>query len=109
MLFKVVTFAFVVLLILIVLLQAFSAIFFSKGKQNTNPQFVAFQKSYLLFASLVTFADWLNAPYLYKLYSSYGFLEEQVVIIYVCGLISALFSEVASGYIVTVYKVSWIS
>lgn len=104
MLFKVVTLAFVFLLILVVLLQGFSVLFFKHGKQNTNPQFVSFQKSYLYFASLVTFADWLNAPYLYKLYSSYGFLEEQVVIIYVCGLISALCFDVVTGYIVTVHK-----
>lgn len=104
MLFKVVTLAFLILLILVVLLQGFSVLFFKKGNQNTNPLFVSFQKSYLLFASVVTFADWLNAPYLYKLYSSYGFLEEQVVIIYVCGLISALFFDIASGYLVMVYR-----
>jgi len=104
MLFKVVTLAFVVLLLLIVLLQGFSILFFNKKKQNNNPQFTAFQKSYLLFSSLILFSDWLNAPYLYKLYSSYGFIEEQIVIIYVCGLISALVFDVLSGYLVTVYN-----
>jgi len=104
MLFKVVTLAFVVLLLLIVLLQGFSILFFNKSKQNNNPQFTAFQKSYLLFSSLILCSDWLNAPYLYKLYSSYGFIEEQIVIIYVCGLISVLVFDVLSGYLVIVYN-----
>jgi len=104
MLFKVVTLSLLILLILVILLQVLSVFIFKKKKPNTNPQFITFQNSYLLFTSLVTFADWLNAPYLYKLYSLYGFLEEQVVIIYVCGLVFSLFFDIIAGYVVTIYK-----
>nr|CAB3263797.1 molybdate-anion transporter-like [Phallusia mammillata] len=75
----------------------------SKKKTNTNPQFLTFQKVYFFVYYLVIFGDWLNAPYLYKLYSHYGFIEDQIAIIYVCGFASALAFGTASNYIVQTY------
>lgn len=37
---------------------------------------------------LAVMADWLQGPYLYKLYSHYGFLEPQIAFLYVCGYAS---------------------
>lgn len=70
---------------------------------NTNPQFLEFQSLYFLAFFPALFADWLNAPYLYKLYAHYGFLEEQIAIIYVCGLASALVFGTTAGYLVERY------
>jgi len=74
--------------------------FVSKAKTNTNPQFLQFQRTYLTVYFLVLLGDWLNAPYLYKLYASYGFIEDQIAIIYVCGFASALAFGVVSSYAV---------
>ncbi|XP_062504500.1 molybdate-anion transporter-like [Corticium candelabrum] len=58
-----------------------------------NPAFVTFQRGYLLVYYLAIMADWLQGPYLYKLYSHYGFLEPQIAVLYVCGYASnVLFS-----------------
>ena len=72
-------------------------------KNNTNPQFLEFQHVYFIVYCPVVFADWLNAPYLYKLYSSYGFLEEQIAIIYVCGYAASLVIGTLSSFIATRY------
>nr|XP_039252172.1 molybdate-anion transporter-like [Styela clava] len=76
---------------------------------NTNPQFLEFQSLYFLAFFPALFADWLNAPYLYKLYSHYGFLEEQIAIIYVCGLGSALVFGTTAAYLVERYGFKKIS
>ncbi|NXD88845.1 MFSD5 protein, partial [Halcyon senegalensis] len=45
-------------------------------------------------------ADWLQGPYLYKLYQHYRFLEGQIAILYVCGFASAvLFGSVAPSLV----------
>ena len=36
------------------------------------------------------YADWLQIPYLYKIYDSYGFLESQIAVLYIFGLLSSL-------------------
>ncbi|XP_018616278.1 molybdate-anion transporter [Scleropages formosus] len=61
-----------------------------------NPAFRSFQKLFLQGYLLALWADWLQGPYLYKLYRHYSFLESQIAILYVCGLASCvLFSPVA--------------
>ncbi|NXK57194.1 MFSD5 protein, partial [Chauna torquata] len=45
-------------------------------------------------------ADWLQGPYLYKLYQHYRFLEGQIAILYVCGFASSvLFGPVAASLV----------
>lgn len=86
--------------------------YFKPGSTNTNPQFLEFQRSYFLAFYPALFADWLNAPYLYKLFADYGFLEEQIAIIYVCGLVSALVFGTPAHYFVQRYgprKISFIA
>uniref|UniRef100_A0A8C1U935 Molybdate-anion transporter n=1 Tax=Cyprinus carpio TaxID=7962 RepID=A0A8C1U935_CYPCA len=62
-----------------------------------NPAFRRFQKLFLKAYLLALWADWLQGPYLYKLYRHYNFLESQIAILYVCGLASCvLFAPVAS-------------
>ncbi|CBY20810.1 unnamed protein product [Oikopleura dioica] len=56
-----------------------------KRAENQNPQFLTFQKTYLATQFVILLADWLQAPYNYKLYSSYRYTEQQIVIIFVLG------------------------
>ena len=48
------------------------------SRVGQNPLFVQFQKSFYLAYLPALLGDWLQGPYLYKLYSHYGFLEDQV-------------------------------
>nr|XP_033795523.1 molybdate-anion transporter [Geotrypetes seraphini]XP_033795524.1 molybdate-anion transporter [Geotrypetes seraphini]XP_033795526.1 molybdate-anion transporter [Geotrypetes seraphini]XP_033795527.1 molybdate-anion transporter [Geotrypetes seraphini] len=60
------------------------------GSSCTNPAFLKFQLSYYQVYFLALAADWLQGPYLYKLYLHYQFLESQIAIIYVCGFASSV-------------------
>ncbi|XP_033106125.1 molybdate-anion transporter-like [Anneissia japonica] len=69
-------------------------VFIKKSKTDeqvgNNPNFVQFQHAYFLPYFLALAADWLQGPYLYKLYSHYGFLESQIAILYVCGFAASV-------------------
>ncbi|XP_072045202.1 LOW QUALITY PROTEIN: molybdate-anion transporter-like [Amphiura filiformis] len=69
----------------------------AKESSGNNPNFVNFQKQYFLAYFLALSADWLQGPYLYKLYSHYGFLESQIAILYVCGFASSVVFGTATG------------
>lgn len=62
----------------------------NRSKNINNPTFVNFQKKYFVAYFLALLADWLQGPYLYKLYSHYGFLEPQIAILYVCGFAASV-------------------
>lgn len=62
----------------------------SKPQAVNNPTFISFQKRYFVAYFLALMADWLQNPYLYKLYSHYGFLEPQIAVLYVCGFASSV-------------------
>lgn len=64
---------------------------------GTNPVFQKFQRIYFVVYLPAVYADWLQVPYLYKLYSSYGFIESQIAILYVFGLVSSLISGSCAG------------
>eukprot|EP00918_Siedleckia_nematoides_P104693 GHVU01228544.1.p1 GENE.GHVU01228544.1~~GHVU01228544.1.p1 ORF type:complete len:450 (+),score=0.49 GHVU01228544.1:98-1447(+) len=57
---------------------------------GNNPNFLQFQRTYFLAYFLALMADWLQGPYLYKLYSHYGFQEDQIAVLYVCGFASTV-------------------
>lgn len=57
-------------------------------EKATNPQFIQFQRPYVLLYAVAVLGDWLQGPYLYKLYHYHGFLESQVAVIYVFGIVS---------------------
>ena len=57
---------------------------------GNNPHFVQFQRLYFLAYLPALLADWLQNPYLYKLYSHYGFEEAQIAVLYVCGFASTV-------------------
>eukprot|EP01052_Picozoa_sp_SAG31_P013558 SAG31_NODE_817_length_11849_cov_6.737362_10_plen_95_part_00 len=45
------------------------------GGAPPPPEFKAFQKNYLVVYYLAMMGDWLQGPYVYALYSSYGFSQ----------------------------------
>ncbi len=61
----------------------------SRDESTQNPTFLSFLKTYIPVYLLVVLGDWLQGPYLYRLYHYYGYQETQVAIIYVCGMISS--------------------
>ena len=44
-----------------------------------------FQRNYLVVYTLAYFADWLNGPYVYALYESYGLSEHEIAILFLTG------------------------
>jgi hypothetical protein len=38
------------------------------------------------------FADWLQGPYLYRLYEQYGYLQQQIAALYAIGYVAAMVS-----------------
>lgn len=68
-----------------------------------NPNFVAFQKSYFKVYFPALMAEWLQGPYLYKLYSHYGFIDTQIAIIYVCGFASSVVFGTSAGYFASAF------
>ncbi|XP_077978561.1 molybdate-anion transporter-like [Glandiceps talaboti] len=80
---------------------AISQFLASRTKQEeivtSNPTFIQFQRSYFLVYFLALAADWLQGPYLYKLYSYYGFIEPQIAVLYVCGFASSVIFGTGTG------------
>jgi len=65
----------------------------SSQKSNValvNPRFGPFQSNYLFVFLLAMFSDWLQGPYVYELYVSYGFSQSQIAELFVCGFASSM-------------------
>eukprot|EP01038_Epipyxis_sp_PR26KG_P011573 gene11573-15496_t len=50
----------------------------------------SFQINYLTVFMLAMFSDWLQGPYVYELYVSYGFNQQQIAELFVCGFGSSM-------------------
>eukprot|EP01147_Barroeca_monosierra_P005300 gene5300-7072_t len=57
---------------------------------SRNADFVRFQYRYIGIFLVAMMADWLQGPYLYRLYEHYGFLEGQIAALYISGFISSM-------------------
>ena len=57
-------------------------------KSVSNANFIQFQRSFFLVYFLALFGDWLQGPYVYKLYNYYGYQEAQIATLYVAGFAS---------------------
>ncbi|KAB7496100.1 Molybdate-anion transporter [Armadillidium nasatum] len=64
---------------------------------GNNPQFKKFQISFFLVYFMALFSDWLQGPYVYKLYSYYGFASSQIALLYVVGFASSGFFGTLTG------------
>ena len=53
-------------------------------------KFRSFQTNYLVIFMLAMFSDWLQGPYVYELYVSYGFTQSEIAELFVCGFGSSM-------------------
>ena len=61
-----------------------------KDESATNPTYTRFVlREYLPLYLIIVLGDWLQGPYLYRLYHYHGFMETQVAVIYVSGMVSS--------------------
>jgi hypothetical protein len=60
------------------------------GRAATSPEFKSFQTLFLaVYLTMVT-ADWMQGPYVYALYSEYGFSKGDIGILFIAGFGSSL-------------------
>ena len=71
--------------------------FYFADKENTNCLLFSFQKSFFLVYFLALLGDWLQGPYVYKLYAFYGFKESQIAVLYVAGFASSVIFGTCTG------------
>jgi MFS family permease len=57
---------------------------------STSTEFQLFQRNYLTIFWLVMFADWLQGPYVYALYESYGFSQGDIANLFIVGFGSSM-------------------
>ena len=74
----------------------FKRYFFVKLKE-TKFLYSSFQKSFFLVYFLALLGDWLQGPYVYKLYAFYGFKESQIAVLYVAGFASSVLFGTCTG------------
>jgi hypothetical protein len=57
--------------------------YFNENIPEFKPEFRSFQFSYLSVYFCMTFGDWLQGPYVYALYASYGYNIREIGILFV--------------------------
>ncbi|KAE8727361.1 Rhodanese/Cell cycle control phosphatase superfamily protein isoform 1 [Hibiscus syriacus] len=62
----------------------------NKDRINTSPAFNSFKNNYLLVYSLMMAGDWLQGPYVYYLYSTYGFGKGEIGQLFIAGFGSSM-------------------
>lgn len=84
----------VTLLISIVLTLAISLFQYRQWSEKSNlessPQLARFQRNYFIIYLLANGADWLQGPYVYALYESYGHDRDTIAILFVAGYFSSM-------------------
>lgn len=101
----------VMFLIVIIVLLTIAVILFAvsrkyvaeKLKQETNIDFQKLQKRYLIVYCLACFADWLQGPYVYKLYKQYGYNEGEIAVLFITGTISNSLFGTITGALADIY------
>ncbi|EOY23921.1 Major facilitator superfamily protein [Theobroma cacao] len=63
----------------------------SKDRINTSSAFNSFKNNYLVVYSLMMAGDWLQGPYVYYLYSQYGFGKGEIGHLFIAGFGSSMF------------------
>jgi hypothetical protein len=78
------------------------ALEFSKSRKDritTSPAFNAFKNNYILVFSLMMAGDWLQGPYVYALYSFYGYDKGDIGRLFIAGFGSSmLFGTIVGSF-----------
>jgi len=70
----------------------------SASRKANDERFRGFQRTYLLVYLCAMTADWLQGPYVYALYDSYGFTRADNALLFTCGFgSSAIFGTVVGS------------
>ncbi|KAI8927405.1 hypothetical protein BC831DRAFT_398784 [Entophlyctis helioformis] len=71
--------------------RSFTRLVGAVGQLSRGPRssFRSFQFNYLVVYSLVFMADWLQGPYIYALYKSYGYELDSIALLFVAGFLSS--------------------
>eukprot|EP01130_Rhizamoeba_saxonica_P014411 TRINITY_DN6294_c0_g1_i1.p1 TRINITY_DN6294_c0_g1~~TRINITY_DN6294_c0_g1_i1.p1 ORF type:complete len:437 (-),score=73.51 TRINITY_DN6294_c0_g1_i1:46-1356(-) len=86
---------FAVMLILTIYLRWYV---WQSDSSEGSPEYFAFRKLYLAIYVAVVFADWLQGPYVYALYSAYEFSKKDIAILFVAGFgASAVFGTIVGS------------
>jgi len=84
-----------------------ATLLFNRTKKSASSpkslQFERLQNQYLTVYYLATFSDWLQGPYVYKLYSDYGYKEEDIAFLYIAGFGSSSIFGALVGHIADKY------
>lgn len=78
------------LLFLIVFAITFIKMISPERAETTNIEFKRLQVKYFIPFFLATFADWIQGPYVYKVYKDYGFDEKTIALLYIVGFASSM-------------------
>lgn len=62
----------------------------SKDRITTSPTFNAFKNNYLVVYSLMMAGDWLQGPYVYYLYTTYGYGKGEIGQLFIAGFGSSM-------------------
>ncbi|GAA0141521.1 hypothetical protein Leryth_004047 [Lithospermum erythrorhizon] len=62
----------------------------NKDRVNTSPAFNAFKNNYLIVYSLMMAGDWLQGPYVYYLYTTYGYGKGDIGQLFIAGFGSSM-------------------
>ncbi|XP_073144086.1 uncharacterized protein [Henckelia pumila] len=62
----------------------------SKDRINTSAAFNSFKNNYVLVYSIMMAGDWLQGPYVYYLYSTYGFGKGEIGQLFIAGFGSSM-------------------
>ena len=89
---------FAVLLVLLVIFNQLSSVTPTASPAKvTSPEFKRFQNVYLLVYLVMMAADWLQGPYVYALYSHYGFSIGEIALLFIVGFGSSLIFGTVAG------------
>ncbi|CAG7663056.1 unnamed protein product [Allacma fusca] len=62
-----------------------------------NKEFSLLQRKYFIPYFMALFSDWLQGPYVYKLYSYYGYAQDEIAVLYITGFAASVTFGTATG------------
>ena len=75
----------------------------NKSKTNGLYENNTLLKKYLLIYAFASLGDWLQGPYLYSLYQSYGYSKQSIQFLFVTGFTSSMFFGTIIGTLADIY------
>eukprot|EP00466_Bigelowiella_natans_P014204 jgi/Bigna1/90905/estExt_fgenesh1_pg.C_820058 len=70
-----------------------------KQAPESSPSFVSFQRNYVFVFLVMMGSDWLQGPYVYALYASYGYAKEEISTLFIAGFgASMVFGTIVGSF-----------